>query len=202
MVALSNSPSNFSNAGGLPSFLGNNSDGGYSWGAQLEVGSYATSYIPTSGSAVTRIKDACNQTPPDGIIGQSEGVMYFESNSLLPSGTRSIAIAHTSGSSYYQIYFTSSNQIRVDVNGVLLIISSSINLNILNKIAFAYKSGDNALYVNGVLVASSGNATVPSSLNNLYLGNSFGNEQSGSYQDFKLYNTRLSNSELAALTTI
>jgi len=170
--------------------------------AQLEAGSYATSYIPTSGSAVTRVADACSQTPPDGVIGLTEGVMYFETNSLLPSGTRSIALAYTSGSSYYQIYFTSSNQIRVDVNGVLLVISSSINLNILNKIAFAYKSGDNALYINGVLVASSGNATVPSSLNDFYLGNSLGNEQSGSYQDFKLYNTRLSNSELAALTTI
>ena len=170
--------------------------------AQLEAGSYATSYIPTSGSAVTRVADSCSQTPPDGVIGLTEGVMYFETNSLLPSGTRSIALAYTSGSSYYQIYFTSSNQIRVDVNGVLLVISSSINLNILNKIAFAYKSGDNALYINGVLVASSGNATVPSSLNDFYLGNSLGNEQSGSYQDFKLYNTRLSNSELAALTTI
>jgi len=179
-----------------------NGSGFFIFGAQLEEGSYATSYIPTSGSAVTRVADACSQTPPDGVIGLTEGVMYFESNSLLPSGTRSIALAYTSGSSYYQIYFTSSNQIRVDVNGVLLVISSSINLNILNKIAFAYKSGDNALYINGVLVASSGNATVPSSLNDLYLGNSLGNEQSGSYQDFKLYNTRLSNSELAALTTI
>ena len=176
----------------------------YYWGAQLEVGSYATSYIPTSGQSggVTRVKDVCNQTVPDGVIGQTEGVMYFKTNSLLPSGTRTIALAYTSGSSYYQIYFTSSNQIRVDVNGSLLVITNAINLNILNKIAFAYKSGDNALYINGVLVASSGNATVPSSLNDFYLGNSLGNEQSGSYQDFKLYNTRLSNADLQALTTI
>ena len=46
------------------------------WGWQLEQGSYATSYIPTSGSAVTRLADSCSQTVPDGVIGQTEGVLY------------------------------------------------------------------------------------------------------------------------------
>ena len=171
------------------------------FGAQLEEGSYATSYIPTQGSIVTRNQDVCSQTVPSGIIGQTEGTMYFQTNKLFSSGTRSIALAYTSGSSYYQIYLTSSNQIRVDVNGSLLVITSAINLNILNKIAFAYKSGENILYVNGVELASSTSTTIPTSLNDFYLGNSLGNEQSGSYQDFKLYNTRLSNTELQALTT-
>ena len=128
--------------------------------------------------------------------------MYFQTNNLFPSGTRSIALAYTSLSAYYQIYFSSTNQIRIDVNGSLLVITSAINLNILNKIAFAYKSGDNALYINGVLIASSGNVTVPSSLNDFYLGNSLGNEQSGSYQDFRLYKTRLTDAQLQTLTTL
>ncbi len=183
-------------------YIGDTTKGVYVWGAMLEQGSYPTSYIPTNGASQTRVAETCSKSGLTNYIGQTEGVMYFQTNSLLPSGTRSIALAYTSGSSYYQIYFTSSNEIRVDVNGSLLVISSSINVNILNKIAFAYKSGDNALYINGVLVASSGNATVPSSLNDFYLGNSLGNEQSGSYQDFKLYKTRLTNAQLQTLTTL
>ena len=46
--------------------------------SQLEAGSYATSYIPTSGSAVTRVADACSQTTPDGVIGQTEGVLFVD----------------------------------------------------------------------------------------------------------------------------
>ena len=172
------------------------------WGFQVEVGSYPTSYIPTSGSTVTRVKDQYEKTGISNLIGQTEGVIYVKSNNLFPSGTRSIAFAYTSGSSFYQIYLTSNNEIRIDVNGSLLMLSNIIDLNILNKIAFAYKSGDNVLYVNGVPLATSTSTTIPSSLNDFYLGNLLGNEQSGSYQDCKIYKTRLSNPELATLTTI
>ena len=48
------------------------------FGHQIEVGSYATSYIPTVGSAVTRLADSCSQTVPDGVIGQTEGTVFLD----------------------------------------------------------------------------------------------------------------------------
>ena len=59
-------------------YQGDGTSGFYIYGAQLEQGSYATSYIPTQGSAVTRLADSCSQTTPDGVIGQTEGTMYAE----------------------------------------------------------------------------------------------------------------------------
>jgi hypothetical protein len=50
----------------------------YLWGAQLEAGSYATSYIPTLAASVTRLADACFKYSISSLIGQTEGVMFYD----------------------------------------------------------------------------------------------------------------------------
>jgi hypothetical protein len=55
-------------------------NGIFIWGAQLEVGSFASSYIPTTDTALTRPADILTFTNASDLIGQSEGVMYVEAN--------------------------------------------------------------------------------------------------------------------------
>ena len=184
----------------------------YYWGAQLEVGSYATSYIPTSGSAVTRVADACSQTVPDGVIGQTEGTMYAEIN--IPSIE---SVGTYSGFNIFNFASPSANKISIDFyntgrvqatsfSGSSLVVNiDSTNYGLtsgIHKIAFAYKLNDYILYIDGSIVGSDTSATVPST-DILDLYNTSGtNSGSLNHNEVKLYNTRLSNSELAALTTI
>ena len=71
-----------SNADGSFSYTGDGTSGVYIYGSQLEAGSYPTSYIPTSGSAVTRVADVCEGAGNSEVFNDSEGVLYAEISAL------------------------------------------------------------------------------------------------------------------------
>jgi hypothetical protein len=72
------------------------------------------------------------------------------------------------------------------------------------KIAFAYKSGDSAFYVNGVQKAVSSSSLTYSGLSQLNIGSNYINDQptNSPTNQAVLFKTRLTNAELASLTTI
>ena len=183
---------------------------------QLEIGSYATSYIPTSGSAVTRVLDSCNQTVPDGVIGQTEGSIYAEyyfdatiDNAggsdrdivSINDGTFNniIQIVHYGngiGNAYKSVYLNA----RLSSSYVVSIASSAYGSGLM-KVACGYKNNDYVLYVNGVQIGTDTNAGVPS-CSVINFAKITGIQTPTPINQTKLYNTRLSNAELASLTTI
>lgn len=59
-------------------YTGNGTDKTYIFGAQLEAGDYPTSYIPTSGSAVTRTVDKCLNAGDANLFNDSEGTLFVD----------------------------------------------------------------------------------------------------------------------------
>lgn len=70
---------NASSTGSFRLLVSNNTSA-FIWGAQLEAGSYPTSYIPTNGAAVTRNADSCELTGVSSLIGQTEGTILFKTD--------------------------------------------------------------------------------------------------------------------------
>jgi len=182
----------------------------YMWGAQFEAGGGATSPIVTSGARVTRSADLPILTSSDP-IGQTEGVIYseFKFTSGVTSGRVIGGICVTGLANRLVGTVASVDKIQVigryGGNTFFNTVSTIALVNGLNKIAIAYKSGDLALFINGVLANTSTDAfAFTQTLNQIYPWvneidglpsvQTFGNE-------FRLYKTRLTNAECIELTT-
>jgi len=176
------------------------------WGFQHEVSTYATSYIPTTSASATRVADACYKTGISSLIGQSEGTIYWEGY-ITPCGAyNSMASVEVLNTRFINLRLTDINRIEVGTSGLssdfTITSSSPATSGTYYKIAAAYKSGDNILYVNGVQIGTSATTYTTPTLTdfNFNVWNVF-NEQKSVFQTV-LFKTRLTNAELASLTTI
>jgi hypothetical protein len=179
------------------------------WGFQKEAGAYATSYIPTTTAAVTRLADACSKTGISSLIGQTEGVLFvdFVPNNTPASGVQQWLFFLGSGSAYIAIYISSGQKLIGNVANTTdqALITTSFNLvaGTRYKAALAYKANDFAFYVNGVQVGLDTSGTVPavSTLQNNYNTTAANSSNAGLSQTL-LFKTRLTNAQLAELTTL
>ena len=192
---------------GSSSYTGDGVSGVYIYGAQLEQGSYPTSYIPTSGSAVTRSADVCNNAGNNQVINSTEGVLYAEISALANDGTsRRIAISDGGYSNRIYLEFDEvSNRIFFTIisgGNSYFIIYTSFDLTISSKIALKYKFNDMALWFNGIKVGENTTAIMPVNLSELSFDDG-GNTSKfyGNIKDVRVYNTALTDAELQALTS-
>ena len=176
------------------------------WGAQFELGSYPTSYTPTTTATVTRSAETATGSGDVDTFNDSEGVLMAEVDVVADSTEKWISISDGSTTNRIVLYISSSNTLRifVDASGTQVDMNEVVNLDSYNKIAFKYKQNDFALWVNGIELDTDTNGNTPSNLNVLNLSNSNGlsNHFTGSLKQLQYYDSALTDAELAALTTI
>ena len=182
------------------------------WGWQVEQGSYATSYIPTSGSTVTRVQDQYSKTGISDKINSEQGVLFVEmAATSLSSNYDVISLSDGTTSNVVGIFYltnTKSININVKKSGVSVFsgFASTITYPPLDfhKIALKYKTGDFALWIDGTEVLTGIGAFTNLGLSNLQLadGNGTSNNFFGKVKQLQVFKTALTDSELATLTTI
>jgi hypothetical protein len=192
-------------SGGLTTTIG---ESAILTGAQLEEGTEASSYIPTTTSAVTRNADVISKTGISSLIGQSEGTMFIEYTANHEGGNGERIYAIGDGTTDNRIViFEGSNKIRVfaSAGGAnQLSYVTTIDFEGNHKVAVAYAANNAAIYVDGTQVNTDSSFVVPS-VGNVYLGtpeSGFGISIGGAIKQAALYKTRLTNDELATLTTL
>jgi hypothetical protein len=179
----------------------------YAWGAQVEAGSYATSYIPTLGSSVTRLADTASKTGISSLIGQTAGTVLLEAKIQKPISGNSdfLLVSNTANSSLgvYVLFMNTSGQIGYFSNpsGSFGNISGSDFSNQNIKLAYAYSSAGLTVYINGVQIFNDTGITLGSGFSGFELCNTT-NQINAVANVVALYNTRLSNAELATLTAL
>jgi hypothetical protein len=177
------------------------------YGFQVEAGSYPTSYIPTSTSAVTRNKDVFTRDGIASLINSTEGVLFAEMAALANDGTyRLISLSNGTVDNSINIQYSGvSNTIRTRVeNGSIA--QADISYTISNpksfsKIAVLYKLNKFELWFNGSKVGEDTSGTPPLGLSKLAL--SRGDVLSpffGKVKQLQVYKTALTDNQLIQLT--
>lgn len=199
------------NADNTNSFIGNAFDGVTLWGTQVELGAFATSYIPTVASQVTRAADAASMTGTkfSSWYNQTEGTFFAQFTPAVSNFgiNRNIFMASdgTTANSVGVRYGSSGSQpslsvITASTNQAILVTGAMI-AGTSYKLAGAYKANDFAVSRDAGTVGTDISGTVPVVTQaeiGMLAGTSFSTQ---TIKKLAYYPLRVTNAQLQALTS-
>jgi hypothetical protein len=184
---------------------GDGTSGIFVWGTSLEAGAFATSYIPTVASQVTRSADICNLTAPMFApwYNTNEGTFVVEADTSFV-GNFPVVVGYSAASTASFLYVTSGGKIGTwnGTNALDAVAGATTTNNAVFKAANAYAASSRNISMNGAAVASDANAVGSASF--IALGKPGLNTSqmlNGHIRSIRYYPFRASNNQLQALTT-
>ena len=207
---------NNSSASRNVSYLGTGAQVVYIWGAQLEAGSFATSYIPTVSSSVVRSADVCSITgsdftmfynPLEGSFATSQifnapisysiGQLVLDINDTTTNNRLRYFRNPTTG--YAGFANTSNSSTNVSITN-----NSSVQPLVTNKYSAGFKLDDYAFYVNNSQSGTDQLGAIVVSPTTMTIGDASagGSRQylNGTIAAIRYFRKRLPNAKLQAFT--
>ena len=188
---------------------GENLSTAYAWGAQVEAGSFASSYIATAGAAATRLKDVLYY-PASGNVNEAQGSMVCDFNMLgFDSNNPGVlTISDNSLSDYIMAFMpnidtdirlqvASGSSVQATFYGV-----SAITYNTDQSIGMSYKVNNFAGFIDGSSLGSDTSGVMPVGLSRIYIGSNYNGSLllNGTIKEVKIWKTKLSDSEMQTET--
>jgi hypothetical protein len=181
----------------------------YVWGCQIEASSYATSLINTTSASATRVADACVKTGISSLIGQTSGTVFWDIQVDIASAATLENIFNLDAGSFSDtiyIAFQGSLSRIVAEMYVTGVAQASFNLTSITagryKMAIGYANNNTAFFINGTQVGTTDTTCSVPAMSRLQMGSGVLGPSDGKVNQAVLFTTRLSNSELASLTSL
>jgi hypothetical protein len=179
----------------ITSFAGDITKGMYVWGAQLEQGDVATTYVATTTVPVH------NST----VIGQTQGTLYFRGTIPADGISKQITINDATGNNRLGFAFPASNVLEGFMINGGVVQADILNLGFTSffeyKLALTFQSNKVAFFANGTKIGEDLTATVPATFRlSLDAGTGTANFY-GNIFALSLLPTALSDAEAIAATT-
>jgi hypothetical protein len=186
-------------------YIGDGTSGLYLWGAQLEVGAFPTSYIPTTTAAATRAADSAIVTPVSSFYNPAEGTLYAAFRPRTVTGTRTlIAFDNDTEDEQVRLRNVAADPFLTVNNGGVEqanIDAGTVAAETVYGLTGGFKLNDFAASLNGATVVTDTTGTMPT-ITHLRIGNSkAGNIYNGAIAKVAYWPKRLTNTLLEQLTT-
>jgi hypothetical protein len=179
------------------------------WGAMLETGAGASSYIPTGASQGTRNSDSCVMTGTNfsSWYNQSEGTWLCRAQKNVATSGHAFNANTSNNAPRLMVPYTPTQwNLSIETPSGTFPANYSIgtaSLGVSQRIAAAFKQDDFAGCVNGGTVFADTSGAMTTGLNTLQIGAAEGGYQfvNGTIALLKYWPTRLPNAQLQSLTT-